>query len=94
MTVREIEAFLTEQYGTEVSAEFISSVTDAVMAEVPAPPVQVKADTVIEHRVAPAGAHDTAPVDAGPALPVGRGPVPQAAFGGTVLRRLRPLAPA
>jgi len=27
-------AFLTEQYGTEVSPEFISSVTDAVMAEV------------------------------------------------------------
>ena len=36
MTVREIQGFLTEQYGTEVSAEFISSVTDAVMAEVTA----------------------------------------------------------
>jgi transposase-like protein len=36
MTVREIQAFLAEQYGTEVSAEFISSVTDAVMAEVTA----------------------------------------------------------
>jgi putative transposase len=34
MTVREIQGFLVEQYGTEVSAEFISSVTDAVMAEV------------------------------------------------------------
>jgi putative transposase len=34
MTVREIQAFLAEQYGTEVSPEFISSVTDAVMAEV------------------------------------------------------------
>ena len=34
MTVREIQGFLTEQYGTEVSPEFISSVTDAVMAEV------------------------------------------------------------
>jgi transposase-like protein len=34
MTVREIQAFLREQYGTEVSPEFISSVTDAVMAEV------------------------------------------------------------
>jgi putative transposase len=34
MTVREIQGFLAEQYGTEVSAEFISSVTDAVMAEV------------------------------------------------------------
>lgn len=36
MTVREIQGFLAEQYGTEVSAEFISSVTDAVMAEVTA----------------------------------------------------------
>jgi len=34
MTVREIQAFLAEQYGTEVSPEFISSVTDAVMTEV------------------------------------------------------------
>lgn len=34
MTVREIQGFLLEQYGTEVSAEFISTVTDAVMAEV------------------------------------------------------------
>ena len=30
MTVREIHGFLTEQYGCEVSPEFISSVTDAV----------------------------------------------------------------
>ena len=36
MTVREIQGFLGEQYGTEVSPEFISSVTDAVMAEVTA----------------------------------------------------------
>ena len=36
MTVREIQGFLAEQYGTEVSAEFISAVTDAVMAEVTA----------------------------------------------------------
>lgn len=36
MTVREIRAFLAEQYGTEVSAEFISSVTDEVMDEVQA----------------------------------------------------------
>ena len=36
MTVREIQGFLAEQYGTEVSPEFISSVTDAVMAEVSA----------------------------------------------------------
>ena len=36
MTVREIQAFLAEQYGTEVSPEFISSVTDAVMAEISA----------------------------------------------------------
>jgi transposase-like protein len=34
MTVREIQAFLGEQYGTEVSPDFISSVTDAVMSEV------------------------------------------------------------
>jgi putative transposase len=34
MSVREIRAFLSEQYGTEVSAEFISSVTDEVMDEV------------------------------------------------------------
>ena len=36
MTVREIQGFLAEQYGTAVSPEFISSVTDAVMAEVTA----------------------------------------------------------
>ena len=36
MTVREIRGFLAEQYGTEVSPEFISSVTDAVMDEVTA----------------------------------------------------------
>lgn len=34
MTVREIQGFLLEQYGTQVSAEFISTVTDAVMTEV------------------------------------------------------------
>ncbi|WP_419736448.1 IS256 family transposase [Pseudomonas sp. COR18] len=34
MTVREISAFLREQYGTDVSHDFISSVTDAVMEEV------------------------------------------------------------
>ncbi len=36
MTVREIRGFLAERDGTEVSPEFISSVTDAVMAEVTA----------------------------------------------------------
>jgi putative transposase len=36
MTVREIQGFLAEQYGTEVSPDFISSVTDEVMAEVTA----------------------------------------------------------
>ena len=36
MTVREIQGFLLEQYGTEVSPEFVSSVTDAVMDEVTA----------------------------------------------------------
>ncbi|MBS6359222.1 IS256 family transposase [Burkholderia sp. LS-044] len=33
MSVREIQAFLAESYGTEVSPDFISSVTDEVMAE-------------------------------------------------------------
>lgn len=36
MTMREIQGFLLDQYGTEVSPEFISSVTDAVMSEVTA----------------------------------------------------------
>jgi putative transposase len=36
MTMREIQVFLLESYGTDVSAEFISSVTEAVMAEVTA----------------------------------------------------------
>jgi transposase-like protein len=34
MTVREVQGFLADQYDVEVSPEFISSVTDAVMAEV------------------------------------------------------------
>lgn len=36
MTVREIQAFVAEPYGAEVSPDFISSVTDAVVAEVSA----------------------------------------------------------
>ena len=36
MTVREIQGFLAEMYGTEVSPEFISKVTDEVMTEVTA----------------------------------------------------------
>lgn len=36
MTVREVQGFLADQYGVEMSPEFISSVTDAVMAEVSA----------------------------------------------------------
>lgn len=36
MTVREIKAFLEEQYGAEVSPDLISRVTDAVMEEVQA----------------------------------------------------------
>jgi transposase-like protein len=36
MTVREIQGFLREQYGTDVSPDFISTVTDAVLAEVTA----------------------------------------------------------
>ena len=34
MTMREVQGFLLETYGVEVSPEFISSVTDAVMGEV------------------------------------------------------------
>src|ERR1700712_1508178 len=34
MTVRQIRGFLTDQYGTDVSPDFISSVTDAVMEEI------------------------------------------------------------
>jgi transposase-like protein len=34
MTVREIQGYLLEMYGTQVSPEFISKVTDEVMAEV------------------------------------------------------------
>ncbi|AHG63805.1 IS256 family transposase [Advenella mimigardefordensis] len=36
MSVREIQAFLAEQYGTNVSADFISSVTDQVIEQVQA----------------------------------------------------------
>jgi len=36
MTVREIQGFLAEMYGTEVTPDFISGVTDAVLAEVTA----------------------------------------------------------
>lgn len=36
MTMREVQAFLREMYNVEVSPEFISSVTDAVMSEVTA----------------------------------------------------------
>ncbi len=36
MTVREIQGFLAEMYSTEVTPEFISTVTDAVFAEVTA----------------------------------------------------------
>src|SRR5258705_343460 len=36
LTVREIQAFLTEMYGVEVSPDLISRVTDAVVAEVTA----------------------------------------------------------
>jgi transposase-like protein len=34
MTVREIQGFMREQYGCEVSADFISAVTDEVLSEV------------------------------------------------------------
>jgi putative transposase len=34
MTVREIQGFLAQMYGTEVTPDFISTVTDAVLAEI------------------------------------------------------------
>lgn len=34
MTVREIQGFPIDQYGTDVSADFISSITDAVVDEI------------------------------------------------------------
>ena len=34
MTVREIQGFLADMYGTEVTPDFISTVTDAVLAEI------------------------------------------------------------
>ncbi len=34
ITVREIQGFLAEQFGTQVSPELMSSVTDAVLEEV------------------------------------------------------------
>jgi transposase-like protein len=36
MTVREIQAFLSEMYATDVTPDFISAVTDAVLAEITA----------------------------------------------------------
>jgi putative transposase len=36
LTVREIQAFLKEAYAVEVSADLISTVTDAIVAEVTA----------------------------------------------------------
>ena len=36
LTVREIQRFLLETYGTEVSADFIGSITDGIQAEVTA----------------------------------------------------------
>ena len=36
MTVREIQGFLSEMYATDVAPDFISGVTDAVLAEVTA----------------------------------------------------------
>jgi len=36
MTVREIQGYLADMYGVEVSSEFVSKVTDAVMSEVTA----------------------------------------------------------
>jgi len=48
MTMREIQGFLAERYGVDVSPEFISSVTDAVMAEVSAwqTPTECRVSTV------------------------------------------------
>lgn len=36
MTIREIRGYLAEMYGTDVSAEFISKVTDELSAEITA----------------------------------------------------------
>ena len=36
MTIREIQGFLAEMYGTQVTPEFVSKVTDAVFAEITA----------------------------------------------------------
>ena len=42
MTVREIQGFLAEPYGTQVPHDFICSVTDEVMAEVgPTPELEL-----------------------------------------------------
>ena len=40
LTVREIQAFLTDMYGIDVSPDLISTVTDAVVAEIPAWPAR------------------------------------------------------
>ncbi len=50
MTVREVQGFLADQYGVEVSPEFISGVPDAVMAEVgawPARPLETMYPVVV-----------------------------------------------
>jgi len=49
MTVRDIQAFLLEQYGTHLSSAFISTVTDAVMAEVTAWQVRPCARSCLAH---------------------------------------------
>ena len=36
MTVRRVQAFLTEQYATEVSSKFVGLVNDALTSEAPA----------------------------------------------------------
>jgi putative transposase len=75
MSVREIQGFLAESYGTEVSPDFISSVTDEVnrtgnrggclvkVKQVPQPVLQV-ADS-IALRLRPAGCHRSSPASAG-----------------------------
>ena len=51
MTVREIQGFLAEHYGTEVSPEFISSVTDEVMAAIQRLTGQVEAGVYNERPI-------------------------------------------
>lgn len=62
MTVRKVRRFLIEMYGVEVSPEFISGVTDAVMAEATARtgPDRGKIEAGFERQVEAFGSADRA----------------------------------